>query len=165
VQPQDLNQALQPWLRPRPGIFALQWDGDVLQLLEVATGKSLKLTAEEVERVESQRNWNTGAEYLRLHVASRPPLALADVGFVFALDTRHTGPLPQAPPTLSFADYQRLHRHLQHLLHELDVPERRREALDVTLVLIAALDGAHAVGLPTQAEEAQLEKAIRRLET
>jgi hypothetical protein len=164
VQPRDLKRSIERWLLPRPGVFTLQPVQDSLLLTELATGKSLRLEAEEVQRVESHRNWNTGAEYLRLLSEARPPLALADVGFVFALDTRNTGPLPQAPPTLSFGDFQRLLRHVQHLLDELDVSERRREALDITMVLIASLDGAHAVGLPTQAEEAQLEKVIRRLE-
>ena len=164
MEPGVLRHRLQAWLAPRPGLFAVQEERDGFRLSEIATGKSLHLPADQVLDIESQRNWNTGADYLLLALAERPALALADVGFVFELDTRNTGALASAPPTMSFRDYQRLLGHLLHLIDSQEQPEKRREALDITMVLIASLDGARAVGLPVEIEEAALEQLIRRLE-
>jgi hypothetical protein len=161
---QELRARLQAWLGPRPGVFALQDERGGVRLTEIATAKSLVLRADAVVDVESRRNWSTGAEYLALQLVERPPLALADVGFVFELDSRNTGPLANAPATMSCRDYQRLLGHLLHLVDAQAQPERRREALDIAMVLIASLDGARAVGLPIEAEEAALEPLIRRLE-
>ncbi len=165
MEPTELRQAVEAWTRAHPGIFELHDEPDGVRLRDVATGKPLRVRAEEVAEVETRKNWNTGAEYLALAFAEKPPLALADAGFVFALDTRNTGALEGAPPSMSFRDYRKLHAHLAHLLPEQNDPQRRREALDLSLVLIASLDGARAVGLPTEAEEAELEELIRRLES
>jgi len=164
MQPRQLAQLVRAWLAGRPGLFGLQELPDGILLSEVATGKVLHLEAESVDAVEVRRDWTTGAEYLWLSRRSRPPLALAPAGFAFALDPVHTGPLPSAPPAMSFTDYQRLYRHLQHLLDTQDNPDHRREALEVAMVLIASLDGARAAGLPVGDEEAALEAAVRRLE-
>ena len=159
-----LQTRLAAWLQSRPGLFHVQSDADGVRLLEVETGKSLRIAAPQVAAIESARNAHTGTEYLVLRLESAPPLALADAGFVFALDTRNTGQLPGAPATMSFRDYRRLYRHVLHLVESPAEAEHRREALDVTLLLIASLDGARAVGLPAQAEEAELEAVVRRLE-
>ena len=132
--------------------------------MEVETGKAVHVAAEQVHDIETSRDTHTGAEYLVLRFDSLPPLAIADAGFVFALDTRSTGELAGAPATMSFRDYRRLYRHLLHLVESQSEGEHRREALDVTMILIASLDGARAVGLSTQAEEPELEAIIRRLE-
>ena len=164
MEPQELTRRLHAWLDTRPGLFVLQDDPGGVRLTEVATAKSLHLPAGQVEEIEVRHDAYTGAEYLALSVATRPPLALSEVGFAFTLETRNTGPLSGAPPVMSFADYRRLHRHLLHLLDTQDDPEHRREALDITMVLIASLDGARAVGLAVDSEEAALEPLIRRLE-
>jgi hypothetical protein len=164
MRPPELAQRLRGWLHQRPGLFGLQDLPDGVLLTELATGKSLRLAAEAVVGVEVQRDRLRDDDYLLLTLAERPSLALAAAGFVFALDPRHTGKLPSAPPAMSFTDYHRLVRHLLHLLDTQDDPEHRREALDITLVLIASLDGARAVGLAVDGEEAALEAAIRRLE-
>ena len=164
MEPAALQAQLTTWLQTRPGLFHVDVETDGVRVLEVETGKSLRVVSDQVEAVELTRNALTGADYLVLRLESAPPLALADAGFVFPLDTRNTGELPGAPATMSFRDYRRLHRHLRHLVETQADSEHRREALDVTLLLIASLDGARAVGLPTQAEEAELEPVIRRLE-
>lgn len=164
MQTTDLRQAIDVWTRANPGVFEVGDEPDGLHLVDVAAGKPLKLVAEAVAHIEARQNWSTGAEYLALQFVDGPPLALAAAGFVFGLDTRNTGALEGAPPNMSFRDYRRLFGHLVHLVREQADPQRRREALDVSLILIASLDGARAVGLPTQAEEADLEPWIRRLE-
>ncbi len=164
MDPQELARRLQAWLAGRPGLFVLQDDASGVRLTEVATAKSLQLPAAQVEELEVRRDATTGAEYMAVSFATRPPLALSEAGFAFTLETRNTGPLSGAPPAMGFADYRRLHRHLLHLLDTQDDPEHRREALDITMVLIASLDGARAVGLAVDSEEAALEVLIRRLE-
>ena len=164
LEPSELRAAVQAWTRVHPGIFEVHDDPDGVRVVDVAAGKPLVIRADEIVELETRKNWSTGAEYVALQFSEHPPLALADAGFVFALDTRNTGPLEGAPPSMSFRDYRKLHAHLSHLMSARDDPQRRREALDLSLVLIASLDGARALGLPTQVEEAELEESIRRLE-
>lgn len=164
MEPAALRAQLESWLQTRPGLFHVDAEPDGVRILEVETGKSLRVASDRVQEIEPARNALTGADYLVLRLESVPPLALADAGFVFPVDTRNTGELPGAPATMSFRDYRRLHRHLRHLVETQADAEHRREALDVTLLLIASLDGARSVGLPTQVEEADLETVIRRIE-
>ena len=161
MEPQPLRDRLQLWMRGHPGVFLGADAPDGVRLTEISTGKSLHVEAGKVIDVKSQVNSETGGEYLVLVREGRQPLALADAGFVFALDTRSTGPLPSAPPVMSFRDFRRLYEHLRHLLEH---AEHRREALDMFQILIASLDGARAAGLVTQVEEGELEAVLRRLE-
>ena len=161
VEPAALQSRLRRWLQEHQGVFDAADAPDGLRLTEVATGKTLHVVADEVTDVDSRPNSETGREYLVLMHAGRPPLAVADAGFVFALDPRNTGELHGAPPTMSFRDFRRLYEHLRHLVEQ---PGDRREALDLTTILIASLDGARAAGLPTQVEEGELELVLRRLE-
>ena len=161
MDPQPLRDRLQLWMHSHPGILLCADQPDGVHLTEISTGKSLQIEAGEVIEVQSQANSQTGGEYLVLVRDGRLPLALADAGFVFALDTRSTGPLPSAPPVMSFRDFRRLYEHLRHLVEH---AEQRREALDMFQILIASLDGARASGLDTQVEEGELEAVLRRLE-
>ena len=162
MRPADLAQQVQVWMRAHPGVFVVEAQPNGLRLAEVATGKTLVLLAEPVQAVLVRRNSATRAEYLVVEREGLPPLALADAGFAFALDPRSTGPLPPtAPPVLSFGDFERLHAHLVHVATD---PRHRREALELLMILIAALDGARNVGLDTGREEAALEPVLRQLE-
>ena len=162
MRPDDLARRLHAWARAHHGVFVLEEQPNGLRLAEAATGKALYVLAEPVDAVETRRNAATGAEYLVLQRQGLPPLGLADAGFVFALDPRSTGPLPPgAPPVLSFRDFERLQAHLVHVSHE---PEHRREALELLMILVAALDGARTAGLDTAREEAALERLLRELE-
>jgi hypothetical protein len=159
-----LEQRLAAWLVSRPGLFDLQRTPEGVRLVEVTTGKTLKLLADKVLELETRRDSLSDAPYLLLRLDGAPAVALADAGFVFDLDTRNTGAIPNAPPAMSFRDYRKLLRHLQHLADSQTDPEHRREALDVSMILIASLDGARALGLQTEVEEGELETIIRRLE-
>jgi hypothetical protein len=162
MRPDDLARRIQAWAQVHPGVFVVERQPNGLRLAEVATGKALVVLAEPVQAVEVRSNTATGAEYLVLQRDGLPPLGLADAGFVFALDPRSTGPLPpSAPPVLSFRDFERLHAHLIHVAPE---PAHRREALELLMILVAALDGARNAGLDTGREEAALEHVLRDLE-
>jgi hypothetical protein len=144
-------------------VFVIEDIARGVRLTEVATGKILQLEADGTTGLESRTDTVTGHGYLVIHREERPPLALATAGFAFALDPRSTGPLPAgAPSVLSFTDYRRLVAHLRHLVPD---AARRREALELMMILIAALDGARAVGLPIAAEELELEPLLRQLES
>jgi hypothetical protein len=161
MEPASLQARLRTWMEGAPGVFDCAPLTDGVRLTETATGKSLVLPAEAVRDVETRTNAQTGRAYLVLDREDRQPLALADAGFVFALDTRSTGPLPSAPPVMSFRDFRRLYEHLRHRVEQ---PDGRREALDVLMILIASLDGARAAGLATEVEEGELDAVLRRLE-
>jgi hypothetical protein len=161
MDPKALRDRLRLGRDAHPGALLATDEPDGVRLTEVATGKTLRLEAGEVLDVQSQANAQTGSEYLVLVRDGRPQLALADAGFVFALDTRNTGPLPSAPPVMSFRDFRRLYEHLRHLVER---AESRLEALDTLQILIASLDGARAAGLATQVEEGELEAVLRIVE-
>ena len=160
--PPALQERIQHWMLQHVGVFQLEPTAEGVRLVEVATGKALLLDAGAVLEVESRANAHTGHEYLIVQRQDRGPLALADAGFVFNLDTRSTGPLAGAPPVMSFRDFRRLYEHLRHLLED---ARKRQECLDLMMILIAALDGARAAGLSTAIEEGELDVVLRRLES
>jgi len=161
MEPAALQQRIGSWSEKHPGVFQLAEAPGGMQLTEIATGKSLLLAAESVGDIQALANTQTGREYLVVQRQDRGPLALADAGFVFNLDMRSSGPLHGAPPVMSFRDFRRLYEHLRHLVEQ---PAPGREALDLMTILIAALDGARAAGLPIEVEEGELEAVLRRLE-
>ena len=161
MDPQPLRDRLRVWMDSHPGILLYADAPDGVRLSEVLTGKTLRIEAGEVLEVQSHANSQTGSEYLVLVREGRPPLALSDAGFVFGLDTQSTGPLPSAPPVMSFRDFRRLYEHLRHRVER---AEHRREALDTLQILIASLDGGRAAGLSTLVEEGELEAVLRILE-
>ena len=103
MRPADLAQRLRTWASAHPGVVVLEDLPQGVRLTEVATGKVLVLLAEPVHAIDSRSNTATGSEYLVLQRDSLPPLALADAGFVFALDPRSTGPLPPSAPRVSLS--------------------------------------------------------------
>ena len=99
--------------------------------------------------------------YLVLLFGDGRQVALADVGFAFAPDTVHTGPLPDLPPTFCFADFRHLSQGIEALLAQ---GGREKEALGAMLACIALLDGARAAGLDVAREERRLDGLLRELE-
>jgi hypothetical protein len=162
METEVLERRLRRWAETHAGVAAVESAPGGVRLAEVATGKRLDVDAAATERIESRRDTLSGQEYLVIHRTGIPPVALAAAGFAFAPDPRNTGSLPAgAPPVICFTDYRRLFAHLRHIVPQ---EANRREALELLMILIAALDGARAVGLETATEEAELEPWLRRLE-
>lgn len=134
-----------------------------LTVLENETGKALRFALGQVLRIEDARSADTGTRYVRVWLDDGRTFALSGIGIVFLPLTHSTGPVPDLPPTASFADFQKLLRHLQHLVTD-HHDGHLAEALQVLLVLLAFLDGARAIGLSVEAEERTLEPLLTALE-
>jgi len=148
--------------RPFTAVAAVEEpDGKSARLLEPGTGKELGVRWEEIAQAEEKSSPLRPAPYLVLVFQGGRQVALADVGFAFAPDTIHTGPLPDLPATFCFADFRHLSQGIEALLAE---EGREKEALGGILAAIALLDGARAAGLEVAREERRLEGLLRALE-
>ena len=148
--------------RPFAGVAAVEEpDGQGARLLEPASGKELRVRWEEIAQAEEKTSPVRPAPYLVLVFRDGRQIALADVGFAFAPDTVHTGPLPDLPNTFCFADFRHLSQGIEALLAQ---DGREKEALVATLAAIALLDGARAAGLDVAREEKRLDAQFRLLE-
>ena len=148
--------------RPSAAVAALEDpDGKGARLLEPGTGKELRIRWGEIARVEERLSPLRPAPYLVLLFGDGRQVALADVGFAFAPDTVHTGPLPDLPPTFCFADFRHLSQGIEALLSQ---EGREKETLGAMLACIALLDGARAAGLDVAREERRLDGLLHELE-
>jgi len=148
--------------RPFAAVAALEdADGKGARLMEPASGKELRIRWGEIAQVEERKSPLRPAPWLNLMFEDGRQLALADVGFAFAPSTVNTGPLPDLPPTLCFADFRHLSQGIESLLEE---EGREKEALGAVMLCIALLDGARTAGLDVGREERRLDALLRRLE-
>ena len=148
--------------RPFAAVAALEEpDGRSVRLLEPGSGKELRLRWDQLMDVQEKTTILRPAPYLVLLLEDGRQVALADVGFAFAPDTAHSGPLPDLPPTFCFADFRHLSEGIEQLLAQ---EGREKEALGAILMSIALLDGARAAGLDVAREEARLDRLLSRLE-
>jgi hypothetical protein len=148
--------------RPFAAVAAVEeQDGKSARLLEPLSGKELRVRWDEVAQAEERTSPLRPAPYLVLLFQDGRQVALADVGFAFAPDTVHTGPLPDLPPTFCFADFRLLSQAIETLLAQ---EGREKEALGAVLAAIALLDGARAAGLEVAREERRLDALLRALE-
>jgi hypothetical protein len=148
--------------RPFAAVAALlDDDGKGARLLEPGSGKELRVKWDEIAIAEEKQSKERSQPYLLLVFHDGRQVALAEVGFAFAPSTVNTGPLPDLPPVLCFADFRHLAQGVETLLSE---DGREKEALAAVMVCIALLDGARAAGLPVDREERRLEGLLRQLE-
>ncbi|MCB1214205.1 MAG: hypothetical protein KDK66_01890, partial [Deltaproteobacteria bacterium] len=137
--------------------------GKNLEIKETYSGKLLKLKLQELEALEEKNNsLHPLQTYLVLALSHGPQLVLCDQGLAFAPDFSATGPLPLPNPVYCMQDFHQLYLKLQHLAAEED---RRKEALELLLILISLLDGAKAVGLNMDWETQELETILSKLES
>jgi hypothetical protein len=150
------------WLKSHPGIFTFRQEGEDLWLQESYSQKTLKIRAGEIERMEEKANATApGETYLALLFDNGRQLALSLQGFAFPLDFVNTGPLPSPNPVYCLQDFNNLLNQLRHVGSE---PERKGEAFNLILFLIALLDGAKAVGLDVDRETEEVDSILTELE-
>jgi hypothetical protein len=148
--------------RPFAAVAAVEEpDGKSARLVEPGSGKELRVRWDEVAQAEEKTSPLRPVPYLVLLFQDGRQVALADVGFAFAPDTVHTGPLPDLPRTFCFADFRLLSQAIDALLAQ---EGREKEALGAVLAAIALLDGARAAGLEVAREERRLDALLRALE-
>lgn len=131
------------------------------RLLEPASGQELRLRWDQVERWEEKRSPLRTAPWLVLLLGDGRQVALADVGFAFAPSSRNSGPLPELPATVCFADLRTLLAGIDGLTGQ---EGRLGEATRALLVAIALVDGARDAGFDVSREERALEARLQNLE-
>jgi hypothetical protein len=144
---------------------AALYDDESARLLDIASGKSMHLSWQDVTAFEEKIHPETNDRYLVLLFENGKQIALTDPGGVaFAPSTENTGPLPDLPPVVCLKDFHTLKTRIDHYLYAHQDEPPPREALDLVMICIATLDGARAVGFEVADLEGELEKSLREIE-
>ena len=155
-------EKIKQWCQAHPGIFTIREEGKALTLHELYSQKDRTLKENQIRDVfHKQNTLKPNEDYLLILLESGGQLVLAPQGFVFPPDFLNTGPLPLPSQVYCFRDYQDLYEKLKWVTGEAD---RRREALDLVMILIALLDGARGVGLKVDQETRAVESILEQLE-
>ena len=144
---------------------AALYDEESAALLDVASGKAVKLSWRDLNAFEEKVHPETKVAYLVLLFEDGRQIALVDPGGVaFAPAMINTGPLDDLPPVACLRDFQTLKQRVDHYLdaHPDDAP--LKECLNLVMICIAILDGARAVGFDVGDLEGELDKSLRELE-
>jgi hypothetical protein len=144
---------------------AVLYDDAGAILLDVASGKRLKLDWSALARYEEKVHPETGEPYLVLLFDDGTQIALVDPGGVaFAPSTVNSGPAENLPAVVCLRDQIMLKQRVDHYLldHPDDAPPR--ECLNLIMISIAILDGARAIGFDVGDLEGALEKSLGEVE-
>jgi hypothetical protein len=144
---------------------AVLYDDESSTLLDVASGKTIKLSWQAVTRYEEKVHPETKDNYLVLLFENGNQIALVDPGGVaFAPVTENTGDIPNLPSVVCLMDFQTLKGRIDHALYAHPEEPPPKEILDLVMICIATLDGARAVGFDVADLEGDLEKSLREVE-
>jgi hypothetical protein len=144
---------------------AVLFDEDSSALMDVASGKSVRLSWQDVDDFEEKIHPETNETYLVLLFENGSQIALVDPGGVaFAPSTQNTGPLQELPPVVCLKDFFTLKGRIDHHLYEHPDEPPPKESLDFVMICIATLDGARAVGFDVADLEGELEESLREIE-
>jgi hypothetical protein len=144
---------------------AVLYDDETATLLDVSSGKSLKIPWSDVTAFEEKVHPETGDRYLVLLFESGKQIALVDPGGVaFAPSTENSGAVSNLPPVVCLRDFRTLKQRVDHHLYDHPDEPPPRECLDLIMICIATLDGARAVGFDVGDLEGELEKALNEIE-
>lgn len=155
-------EKIKQWCQTHPGIFSFREDRGTLTLRELYSGKSKSFKETQIrELTHRQNSLKSNEDYLLIVLDSGSQIVLALQGFAFPPDFTNTGPLPLPSQVYCMRDYQDLYEKLKWVSEE---PDRRREALDLIMTLIALLDGARSAGLEVDPETQVVEAVLKRLE-
>jgi hypothetical protein len=149
-------------VRSRPG--SVLWDAPTSTLLDVFSGKALRLDWTRIEAMDERTDPTTRRAYLVLRLDTGVEIAVADPGIAFPPVTAGTGPIEALPAAVCFRDLAAAEGRLEHFL--VDHPGERPEKVHVTAFLfcLAVVDGARAAGFDVSAEERRLERILADLE-
>lgn len=157
-----LGARLERFARDRAG--SVLYDPASSTLVDLFSGKALRLELSAVAEVEERADRDTGRPYLALRRDDGTEVALAEQGVVFAPSTAATGPIEGLPRAVCFRDLAGAEAQLTHFLvdHPGEPPERTHLAL--FLFCLAVVDGARVAGFEVSAEERRLERLLGELE-
>ncbi len=144
---------------------AVLYDEESSTLLDVPSGKTVKLTWRDVKALEEKIHPETKDSYLVLMFENDTQIALVDPGgLAFAPLTVNSGPVENLPPVVCLRDFLTLKQRVDHYLYEHPDDPPPRESLDLIMICIATLDGARAVGFDVGDLEGELEKSLNEVE-
>jgi len=153
---------IKTWLTKHPGIFACEEDNAELVLMEIATAKFLSLNENSIAALEEKKNSELiGQTYMVILFEEGTQLVLSHQGFAFAPDFSNTGPIPVPSQVFCLQDIYHFLNNLQVVMED---ENRRKEALEITMLLIALLDGARLVGIEMGKEEQQVDTMLKKIE-
>ncbi len=141
------------------------YDDDSAVLLDVASGKRLKIAWPALVSYEEKVHPETQEPYIVLLFDDGTQLALVDPGGVaFAPLTVNTGALENLPAVVCLRDLLLLKQRVDHFLYDHADEPPPRECLNLIMICIATLDGARAVGFDVGDLEGALEKSLDEIE-
>jgi hypothetical protein len=144
---------------------AVLYDDESSTLLDVASGKSVRIPWGAVKAFEEKVHPETKDNYLVLLFENGTQIALVDPGGVaFAPSTENSGPLQDLPPVVCLRDFHTLKQRVDHYLYDHPEEPPPRETLNLIMICIATLDGARAVGFDVADLEGELEKSLNEVE-
>ena len=144
---------------------AVLYDDESSQLLDVASGKSVRIPWSALKAFEEKVHPETKDNYLVLLFENDTQIALVDPGGVaFAPSTENTGPLQDLPPVVCLRDFHTLKQRVDHYLYDHPEEPPPRETLNLIMICIATLDGARVVGFDVSDLEGELEKSLNEVE-
>jgi hypothetical protein len=150
------------WAAAHP--HAVLYNDQDSTLLDVASGKILRLPWRDLKDFEEKIHPESGDHYYVLRFEDDAQIALVDPGGVaFAPSMANSGPVA-APAVVCLSDFFTLKGRVDHYLGDHPGEPPPRECLDVVMICIAILDGARAVGFAVGDLEEQLEKSLYELE-
>jgi hypothetical protein len=154
---------LQVWVeRHREAVL---YDEESSTLLDVASGKSVKLFWPDVKAFEEKIHPETQDTYVVLLFEDGKQIALVDPGGIaFAPSTVNSGPIQDLPAVVCLRDFHTLKQRVDHYLYDHPDEPPPRETLTLIMICIATLDGARAVGFDVADLEGELEKSLKEIE-
>ena len=144
---------------------AVLYDAEASSLMDLASGKTMRLPWLEVKAFEEKIHPETKDPYLVLLFENGHQIALVDPGGIaFAPSTENSGPLRDLPAVVCLKDFFTLKGRVDHYLYDHPDQPVPQETLDLVMICIATLDGARAVGFDVGDLEGELEKALNEIE-
>lgn len=141
------------------------YDDESSTLLDVASGKSLRLPWNKVKAFEKKIHPETRGDYMVLLFENGTQIALVEPGGIaFPPLETNSGPLEDRPSVVCLKDFQTLKGRIDHYLYDHREDPPPRECLDLIMLCIAILDGARAVGFDVGDMEGELDRSLREIE-
>ena len=162
VERSSLVQTLRAFCAGHPGWALL--DEPSGELLEVASGKRLRLALAELVAAEVRENPQTRQPYLMLGFGDGHEIAIADIGIAFAPVAPAVPQAPELPPVVCLRDFRAAYAQLHHQAVEHPEQKLDRTLLDVMVLALGILEGARRVGFDVSEEERALEAVLTELE-
>jgi hypothetical protein len=157
------KERLRRWSSAHPEVAL--YDDDTGMLLDVASGKSIKVAWRDLADFEEKIHPETNQSYLVMLFEGGTQIALVDPGGVaFAPSTANCGPVQNLPAVVCLRDFLTLKQRIDHYLYDHPDEPPPRECLDLIMICIATLDGARNIGFDVNDLEGELEKSLREIE-